>query len=80
MNSTSLEIRRLNKSRFLIDVVFVVVTVAAEAFFLLFEQRASAGLHFRPSVCLVTYLVFGGLFAVFHLSKHFSAVHSIVIV
>ena len=33
MNSTSREIRRLNISRFLIDVVFGVVTVAAEAAF-----------------------------------------------
>ena len=39
---------------------------------------ASVGLDFGPSVCSVAELVFGGLF-VCHLSKHFSADHSVVI-
>ena len=60
-------------SRFLIDVAFGVVAVAAKTAF--DAWAASVFLYFRPSVCLVAKLVFGRLFAWTRLSIHFSAVH-----
>ena len=73
MNSTSHEIRRL-KSRFLIGVVFGVVTVAAA-----FCYSGSERLPAVSTICLFGCLARVWTF-VWHLSKHFSAVHSIVIV
>ena len=73
MNSTSREIRRL-KSRFLIGVVFGVVTVAAA-----FCYSGSERLPAVSTICLFGCLARVWTF-VWHLSKHFSAVHSIVIV
>ena len=67
MNVNYREIRRLRLSRLLIDIVAVAVETAF-------------CLRYWPFVCSVAKLVFGGLFVVSRLSKHFSAVHSVVIV
>ena len=60
MNLNSREIRKLKISRFLIDVAFGVVAVAAGTAFA--TWAASVFLHFR-TVCSVAKLVFGRLFA-----------------
>ena len=79
MNSTSREIRTLNHlSRFLIDLVFGVVTVAAlAAFCYLGSERLPA----LSTICLFGCLAYVWRFVCrLSLSKHFSAVHSIAIV
>ena len=78
MNLNSSEIRRLSIESFSIDVVFGVVAVAAEIPFC-YTWAASVYVRFRPSVCSVA-ICLGVCVLCTRLSKHFSAVHSVVIV
>ena len=79
MNSTSREIRRLNIKSFFYRRGLWRCYRCCWSCFLLFGQRASACTFDHLFQCSAE-LVFGGLFVACHLSKHFSAVHSIVII
>ena len=80
MNSTSCEIRRFNIKSFFNRRGLWRCCRCCWSCFLLFGQRASACTFDHLFVRLPSLHVFGGLYVVCHLSKNFSAVHSMVIV